>query len=98
MRAARPRCTCSGMAGGSSAPSCSCASASRAEAPAAARGAPPHVLPAEISLFPLENRRVLVTGGAGFVGSNLVRRLLEQRATVTVLDDLFTGRRENLPA
>jgi UDP-glucose 4-epimerase len=46
----------------------------------------------------LRDRRVLVTGGAGFVGSNLVRRLLRDGAAVTVLDDLFTGRRENLPA
>jgi UDP-glucose 4-epimerase len=41
--------------------------------------------------------RVLVTGGAGFVGSNLVRRLIGLGARVTVLDDLFTGRLENLP-
>jgi len=46
----------------------------------------------------LENRRVLVTGGAGFVGSNLTRRLIDDGARITVLDDLFTGRRENLPA
>ncbi len=45
----------------------------------------------------LENRRVLVTGGAGFVGSNLVARLIGEGARVTVFDDLFTGRRENLP-
>ncbi len=45
----------------------------------------------------LQNCRVLVTGGAGFVGSNLVRRLIREGARVTVLDDLFTGRRENLP-
>jgi UDP-glucose 4-epimerase len=45
----------------------------------------------------LAGRRVLVTGGAGFVGSNLVRRLMRVGAVVTVLDDLFTGRRENLP-
>jgi nucleoside-diphosphate-sugar epimerase len=46
----------------------------------------------------LRDRRILVTGGAGFVGSNLVKRLLREKARVTVLDDLFTGRRENLPA
>jgi UDP-glucose 4-epimerase len=45
----------------------------------------------------LRKGRILVTGGAGFVGSNLVRRLLREQARVTVLDDLFTGRRENLP-
>ncbi len=44
-----------------------------------------------------KDRRVLVTGGAGFVGSGLTRRLIGEGARVTVLDDLFTGRRENLP-
>jgi len=48
-------------------------------------------------MIPLENARVLVTGGAGFVGCNLVRRLMREGARVTVLDDLFTGRLENLP-
>ena len=40
--------------------------------------------------------RALVTGGAGFIGSNLVDALLERGDEVTVLDDLSTGRRENL--
>jgi UDP-glucose 4-epimerase len=41
-------------------------------------------------------KRVLVTGGAGFIGSNLTDRLVEEGAQVTVLDDLFTGRKENI--
>jgi len=41
--------------------------------------------------------RVLVTGGAGFIGSTLVRELLNMNYRITVLDDLSTGLRENLP-
>jgi len=40
--------------------------------------------------------RTLVTGGAGFIGSNLVDALLERGDDVTVLDNLSTGRRVNL--
>jgi UDP-glucose 4-epimerase len=41
-------------------------------------------------------RRVLVTGGAGFIGSNLVRGLLGRGDTVRVLDNYSTGNRANL--
>ncbi len=42
--------------------------------------------------------RCMVTGGAGFIGSNLVDALLARGDEVTVVDDLSTGRRENLEA
>jgi UDP-glucose 4-epimerase len=45
-----------------------------------------------------ESLRVLVTGGAGFLGSHFVDRLLAMGASVTVLDDFSTGLRSNLPA
>ena len=40
--------------------------------------------------------RALITGGAGFIGSHLAEYLLEQGHSVTVIDDLSTGRRENV--
>ena len=40
--------------------------------------------------------RILVTGGAGFIGSHLCERLLAEGHRVTCLDNFFTGRRENI--
>jgi UDP-glucose 4-epimerase len=44
----------------------------------------------------LSGMKILVTGGAGFVGSNLVFFLVNEGAIVTILDDFFTGKIENL--
>ena len=44
----------------------------------------------------LTGKKVLVTGGAGFIGSNLCEVLLEKKNTVTCLDNFATGKRENL--
>src|SRR5512134_2756484 len=41
--------------------------------------------------------KVLVTGGAGFIGSHLAERLLSAGDKVRILDNLSTGKRENLP-
>jgi UDP-glucose 4-epimerase len=43
-------------------------------------------------------KHVVVTGGAGFIGSHLVERLLAEGKAVVVIDDLSTGRLENLAA
>ncbi|CAL2281263.1 unnamed protein product [Prunus armeniaca] len=40
--------------------------------------------------------RIVVTGGAGFVGSHLVDRLIERGDSVIVVDNFFTGRKENV--
>lgn len=44
------------------------------------------------------SKPILVTGGAGFIGSHLVERLLANGRRVVVIDDLSTGSRENLRA
>lgn len=46
----------------------------------------------------LNNKNILVTGGAGFIGSNLCEELLNLGANVTCLDNFSTGLRENLEA
>lgn len=44
----------------------------------------------------IQNSHVLVTGGAGFIGSNLIEALLAQDNDVTCLDNFSTGKRENI--
>lgn len=44
----------------------------------------------------MENNKVLVTGGAGYIGSHLVNELVAQGFSVTILDNLSTGKRENI--
>ena len=41
-------------------------------------------------------KRILVTGGAGFIGSHLCRRLLARGDEVLCVDNFYTGRRENI--
>ncbi len=45
----------------------------------------------------VENKRCLVTGGAGFIGSHIVDRLSAEGHTVAVLDNLSTGKRNQVP-
>jgi len=44
----------------------------------------------------LQDKKVLVTGGAGFIGSNLIQRLLTQNNTVICLDNFSTGKKDNI--
>ena len=44
----------------------------------------------------MPHKRILVTGGAGFIGSHLCEKLLDQGNEVICLDNLFTGRKENI--
>ncbi|PWE00119.1 SDR family oxidoreductase [Marinilabilia rubra] len=44
----------------------------------------------------ITNKKVLVTGGAGFIGSNIIEKLLQQNNEVTCLDNFSTGKRENI--
>lgn len=44
----------------------------------------------------IEKKRVLVTGGAGFLGSHLCRKLLELKCEVLCLDNYFTGNKTNI--
>jgi dTDP-glucose 4,6-dehydratase len=48
------------------------------------------------ALLTQQNSRVLVAGGAGFIGSHIVDRLIKADAEVTVLDNLYTGQIENV--
>ncbi len=44
-----------------------------------------------------DSRRVLVTGGAGFIGSHVADAYLARGDEVWIVDDLSSGRRENVP-
>jgi UDP-glucose 4-epimerase len=44
----------------------------------------------------LKNKRILVTGGCGFIGSHIVERLVKEGASVVVLDNLCSGKLENI--
>ena len=43
------------------------------------------------------NKKILVTGGAGYIGSNVCNLLLDKGFEVTVVDNLITGNKELVP-
>jgi len=44
----------------------------------------------------LQNKKLLITGGAGFIGSNLIEKFLRQNNEIVCLDNFATGKRENI--
>lgn len=44
----------------------------------------------------MEHKRILITGGAGFIGSHLCEKLLEKGNDVVCMDNLFTGQKDNI--
>ena len=44
----------------------------------------------------LDDKRILITGGAGFIGSHLSEALVKNRGQVSIIDDLSTGGIENI--
>jgi UDP-glucose 4-epimerase len=44
----------------------------------------------------MKGRNILVTGGAGFIGSHLVEKLLKEKSEVTILDNFSNGKKENI--
>ncbi len=67
----------------------------QAEAQASA-GTARKTFPPVAQLKDSERKRILVSGGAGFVGSNLVDALMQAGHIVYVMDNLFTGKRKNI--
>ena len=55
-----------------------------------------NIFPPIKSIPDSERLRILVTGGSGFVGSHLVDRLMMAGHQVTVIDNMFTGRKKNI--
>lgn len=55
-----------------------------------------HCVTAGIRIPKMPNMRILITGGAGFLGSHLSERLLDAGNEVICLDNFFTGRRSNI--
>ena len=44
----------------------------------------------------MKTKNILITGGAGFIGSHLCRRLLNKENKIICLDNLFTGSKDNI--
>ncbi len=50
----------------------------------------------DIDLSNIKNKNILITGGAGFIGSNLVKFFAEKEIKVSVIDNLSTGNIKNI--